>query len=137
MQTQPETALGAYAHLMMAHLPVGAALFEIHGWLLLAANAHFQSFLDPRWQQECATGHHFTEVLPGREHRELLAMCQRVKETGVSCRMPASRRFASSGEKSSWDWILTPIGEQGQVHFILLTCALVTDQPVARLLPEQ
>src|SRR5947208_2340527 len=137
MQTHQETALGAYAQLMLEHQPVGTALFEAASWRLLAANALYQSFLPKEWQQGRAIGHPFTEFVPGIEQTDLLAICQKVRETGVPYCMEAYLFPAGSSEMRYWDWTLTPLSEQGHVISVLLTLTEVTREVLARQLAEQ
>src|SRR6266568_2877501 len=137
MQIPQQTALGAYAQLMLEHQPVGTALLEAHSLRLLAANTCYQSFLPPQWQQGGAIGHLITEVVPGIEQTDLLAICQHVRETGLSCCREAYAFAAGSGEMRYWDWTLTPIGEAGQVSYVFLTLTEVTREVVARKLAEQ
>ncbi|TMD63287.1 MAG: hypothetical protein E6I97_25925, partial [Chloroflexi bacterium] len=63
MQIEQETALGAYAPLMLEHVPAGIALFDAHELRLLAANSRYQDLLEPQWQHGHALGHRLIEFL--------------------------------------------------------------------------
>ena len=52
------------AEMMLAHLPVGVALFDARDLRLLEANLCFHAILDPQWQQGRAIGHRLTEMFP-------------------------------------------------------------------------
>src|SRR6266566_671517 len=137
MQTEQETALGAYAPLMLEHAPAGMALFDAHELRLLAANTRYQALLEPQWQHGHALGHPLIEFLPRAIYTEIAALFRGVVETGASSRMEAYAASARLGEARYWDWSLEPIAEQGQVRYVLLTIAEVTLQVQAQKSAEQ
>ncbi len=137
MQTEQETALSAYDHLMLEHAPLGMALFEAQEQRLLAANPCYQSFLGLEWQQGRAIGHALTELMPGTEHRKIVELFHTVVERGVSDRIEEYPSLSSTGDMQYWNWTLDPICEQGQVHYVVLTMAEVTSQVVARQVTEE
>jgi PAS domain S-box-containing protein len=137
MQTEQETALGAYAPLMLEHVPAGMALFDVHELRLLAANTRYQALLEPQWQHGHALGHPLIEFLPRAIYTEIAALFRGVVETGASSRMEAYAASARLGEARYWDWSLEPIAEQGQVRYVLLTIAEVTPQVQAQKSAEQ
>ena len=96
MQIEQETALGAYAPLMLEHVPAGIALFDAHELRLLAANSRYQDLLEPQWQHGHALGHRLIEFLPRAAYTEIAALFRKVLETGVSSRMEGSPVFPRS-----------------------------------------
>src|SRR5437667_461929 len=137
MQTEQETALGAYASLMLEHAPAGMALFDAHELRLLAANTRYQALLEPQWQHGHALGHPLIESLPRAACTEITALFRRVVETGVSSRMEAYAASARLNGTRYWNWSLEPIAEQGQVRYVLLTITEVTLQVQAQKTAKQ
>src|SRR6266568_4939798 len=121
MQIEQETALGAYAPLMLEHVPAGIALFDAHELRLLAANTHYQDLLEPQWQHGHALGHRLIEFLPRAAYTEIAALFRKVLETGVSSRIEGYATPACLNGTGYWDYSLEPIAEQGQVRYVLLT----------------
>ncbi len=137
MQTEQETALGAYAHLMLEHVSLGMALFEAREQRLLAANPCYQAFLEPQWQHGQAIGHTLTEFVPYAEDEKIAELFHRVMETGVSNRIEEYAYSTGADGMRYWNWTLDPICEQGQVCYVLLTLTEVTSQVVARQVAEE
>ena len=125
----------SYAEAMLAHLPMGVALFDAHDLLLLAANHTFHTFLDPNWRQGEALGHHIAEFLPHVERSGSINIFRQVVETGVPYQIDAyaSSAFAVTRGITYWDWSATPIrDEEDQVSQLLLTLTDVTTQVLAQ-----
>src|SRR4051812_41045043 len=137
MQIGYDTALRAYAHLMLEHVPVGMALFDARELRLLAANPCYQSLLEPAWQNGRAIGRPLTEFLPRAQQTGVVALFRQVAQTGVACRAEASPTSVLERGVTYWSWTLDPIGEQGQVDYLLLTATEVTSEVVAHQHAEQ
>lgn len=137
MDTEEETALRAYAYLMLEHVPAGIALFEAHELRLLAANSRYQSFLEPQWQHGRAIGHPLTEFLPHAERAQCLAIFRQVAQTGIPYRAEADASSVLVRGVKYWNWTLDPIAEHDQVSYLLLTATEVTSEVMARKVVEQ
>lgn len=137
MNTGDDTALKAYAHLMLEHLPMGIALFDAHKLRLLAANACYHSFCPPEWQQERAIGHSLVDLLPHAERTRITAIFHKVAQTGAAEQAETYMVASPTRGQTYWNWTLYPISEQGQVRYLLLTATDVTSQVAAHKLAEQ
>ena len=137
MQIEQETALGAYAPLMLEHVPAGIALFDAYELRLLAANTHYQDLLEPQWQHGHALGHRLIEFLPRTAYTEIAALFQKVLETGVSSRLEGYATPACVNGTRYWDYSLEPIAEQGQVRYVLLTVTEIIMQLQAQKIAKQ
>ena len=137
MQIEQETALGAYAPLMLEHVPAGIALFDAHELRLLAANSRYQDLLEPQWQHGHALGHRLIEFLPRAAYTEIAALFQKVLETGVSSRLEGYATPACVNGTRYWDYSLEPITEQGQVRYVLLTVTEIIMQLQAQKIAKQ
>ena len=137
MQIEQETALGAYAPLMLEHVPAGIALFDAYELRLLAANTHYQDLLEPQWQHGHALGHRLIEFLPRAAYTEIAALFRKVLETGVSSRLEGYATPACVNGTRYWDYSLEPIAEQGQVRYVLLTVTEIIMQLQAQKIAKQ
>src|SRR6266852_625051 len=137
MQIEQETALGAYAPLMLEHVPAGIALFDAHELRLLAANTRYQDLLEPQWQHGHALGHRLIEFLPRAAYTEIAALFRKVLETGVSSRLEGYATPACLNGTGCWDYSLEPIAEQGQVRYVLLTVTKIIMQRQAQRIAKQ
>jgi PAS domain S-box-containing protein len=115
--------------MMLEDLSVGVAIFEASTFCLLAANAAYQSLLEPMWQEGRAIGHSLVEICPPAEvdgaialfHR-LSAMCMRSEPD-----LAVSAQFFH--RSAYWNWTLSPIYDQaGQVMHLLLTVNKIPNQ---------
>jgi hypothetical protein len=90
MQHSIMSSLPADANTILEHLPVGVALFEVHTWRLLTANAAYESLLDPVWQQGQAIGHQLSEFFPQAEASGVIALFHQVAQKGTPSQMELS-----------------------------------------------
>lgn len=126
------------AEMMLAHLPVGVALFDARDLRLLQANPCFHASLDPEWQQGQAIGHSLTEFLPRAEHSGSIALFRQVAATGIPYQTEAYASSAFARGLTYWDWSLNPIRHaNGQIVHLLLTLIDVTARVVAQQQAQQ
>lgn len=131
MQPANETVLGNYEHLMLEHAPVGIALFEAQTLRLLSANPPYQSLFEPTWQLGQAIGQCLRDLLPKTVQAEVVALFDHVIQTGVASESQAYRTFSPTGGVRYWNWTLSPLEEEGQVRFVLVTITEVTTTVLA------
>jgi PAS domain S-box-containing protein len=138
MRHQSSSALPNYAEIMLAHLPIGAALFDARDFRLLAANPSFHASLDPEWQDGKAIGHVLTDFIPYTKESKSIDVFQRVATTGVAYQIDtyASRAFVRG--TTYWNWSLNPhCNDAGEVTHLLLTLNEVTSQVQVQQEAEQ
>lgn len=124
------SSLPADAHTILEHLPVGVALFEVHSWRLLAANAAYESLLDPVWQKGQAIGHQLSEFFPQAEASDVVTLFRQVAQKRTPAQLELSV-FPSAlpPHNTYWTWALSPLLDPiGEVIQILLTVSNMTSQ---------
>lgn len=101
------------AETMLACLPLGVALYDVHTLCLLQANTAFLSLLDtflaPSWHSERIIGHSFTEWGDQTQIAHVAAIFRTVAETGTAYQVEGDRFLAAASHKLSWNWTLVPI----------------------------
>jgi PAS domain S-box-containing protein len=123
-----ETALKTSAYLILEHVNVAMALLDAHTSRLLAANPSFDALLPIRWRNGEALGHSLAELLPPDISHRYIKCFQQVIKTGTACHIEAPDSFMSTEKTTSWQWVLDPITEKGQVYAVVLTVRDVTAQ---------
>ena len=114
------------AEAMLAHLPVGVALYDAYTFCLLKANTSFLSLLDtflaPSWRSESIIRHSFTEWGPQSQIGRLTAIFRSVAETGTSYLTEEESFFPTGTNNPSWKWTLVPVRDaNGQIVHLLQT----------------
>jgi PAS domain S-box-containing protein len=137
MDGQTKAKAEQYTDIMLEHMPVGVALYDIHDFRLLMANPLYHKFLDnylgPAWTGGRAIGHPLMEWLPPADATSFVSICRTVAETGR--RYQAGEYVFQSREcgVTYWNWTLDPIHEsEGRVNLLLLIANEVTAQVLAR-----
>src|SRR6266581_4029743 len=131
-QTERETSLSAYEHLMIDHLPIGIALFDAHDLRVLAANRLYQSRLAPQWRRGKAIGHTLAEVIANAESAGYVEVFRKVAQTGIPYNAEEYIAIDCPGATAYWKWRLDPLVEQDEVRYLLLSATEVTAEVVAR-----
>ncbi len=120
-----------YADIVLEHLPVGVAVYDVQEFRLLEANTLFltnlEPFLDPCWQQEQAVGHTLAEFGPCH----FIDIFRSVVESGERYQGEALPFAMSQGQLTYWNWTLDLI-EDGENRHLLQTMTDVTAQVQAR-----
>jgi PAS domain S-box-containing protein len=125
-----EKALQNFANLMLQHVPVGLALFDARDLRLLTANAYYRRlYQDSSESSQEAT---LASGLPESERAKLIAIFRTVIDTGVAFRADAYAITELHRGTTYWNWELTPIMEDGQVRYVLVTVTDVTAQTLAQ-----
>ncbi len=125
-----------YADVVLEHLPVGVAVYDVQEFRLLEANTLFQTraqaFLDPCWRAARAIGHPLAEF--GSQLHPLcsIEMFKSVVESGKACRGEALPLSTLQGSLTYWDWTLDVIETQDGVRHLLQTITDVTNQELVR-----
>lgn len=129
MRHHSSSALSNYAEIMLANLPIGAALFDAHEFRLLAANPSFHASLDPEWQGGKAIGHVLTEFVPYAKKSKSIDVFQHVAATGIPYQIDTYTSHAFARGTTYWNWSLSPhCNEKGEVTHLLLSVLDVTSQ---------
>jgi PAS domain S-box-containing protein len=121
-----------YAEMMLEHMPVGAAIYDVQDWRLLEANPRFLAYLDtclkPHWQHGCAIGHPVTELDIQLQTASIVEIFRSVGQSGIPYRGDAMAIYTAQGALTFWNWTLDPLcDEDGQIRYLLHT---VTDATV-------
>lgn len=126
-----------YADSVLEHLSIGVAVYEVHKYRLVEANALFltnvETFLDPCWQHGLMVGRTLAEF--GAHLHSLcdIDIFRSVAESGNGYRENALRLSTPQGSISYWDWTLDLIPDaDGEHHHLLQTITDVTAQVQAR-----
>src|SRR5258706_583934 len=137
MDGQTKAKAEQYTDIMLEHMPVGVALYDIHDFRLLMANPLYHKFLDnylgPAWTGGRAIGHPLMEWLPAADATSFVSIFRTVEEAGR--RYQAGEYVFQSREcgVTYWNWTLDPIHESdGRVNLLLLIANEVTAQVLAR-----
>ncbi len=137
MKREQDRTLQAYMHLMLEHLPVGVALFDVSDFRLLAANAQYHALQQPAWQHGHALGHTLAELFPEEECLAITALFQLVTRTGVACHIDKDVYTTLAQGGTFWHGALDPIFEHDQVCYVMLTLTEILPQSVAHTSTKQ
>ncbi|HLI87940.1 MAG TPA: ATP-binding protein [Ktedonobacteraceae bacterium] len=140
MDTHVKT--NCFADVMLAHTPVGIAIFDARDLRLLEGNALFMQVLEEigapstrGWAQADCSSEHW---MPEAREAGLLDIFRNVARTGIPYR---GQEFAFQSSKrglSYWNWSLDPVRDQdGNIAYLVQTISEVTDQVLARQQAEQ
>ncbi len=125
-----------YADVVLEHLPVGVAVYDLQEFRLLEANTLFltnaQAFLEPCWHDAKVLGHPLAEFGSRLDPLCSIEMFLSVVESGKACRGEALPLSTQQGSLTYWDWTLDVIEGQDGVRHLLQTITDVTNQELVR-----
>jgi len=142
MGSQSTTTTHDYTDIMLEHIPVGVALYDVQEFRLLAANALYHKFLNqyvsPSLRNGRALGLPLKDWLPPEEVIDFLKIFRTVAETGTPYQAEEYAFHSPECGISYWNWSLAPVrNDQGQISELLVTASNVTAQVLARQQAEQ
>lgn len=123
---------------ILAHMPIGVALYDAQSLRLLDANDLFHSFLNPQWRNGRATGHSIADWFPELERNAAIEVLSSVARTGTPYHTDAFVVATLDRGITYWDVTINPIrDESGCVIQLLQVTNEVTAQVIARQQAEQ
>lgn len=124
------------ADVVLEHLPVGVAVYDVQEFRLLEANALFlasvEPFLDPCWLNGQVIGHTLAEFGARLHPLCSIDVFQSVVEQRKAYRGEALPLPVPQSPLTYWNWTLDLIEVQAGVYHLLQTIIDVTDQEQAR-----
>ena len=132
----------SYAETILQHMPVGAALYDVEHWRLLAANPRFLTYLDtfvePRWQQGRAIGQCITKLHIQTQSSSIADIFRAVSQSWQAQQVEAMAIFTPQGTLTYWHWTLDALrDEDGTIQYLLQTAIDVTAQVQSQQAAEQ
>ncbi|HEX6480797.1 MAG TPA: ATP-binding protein [Ktedonobacteraceae bacterium] len=142
MDRQTKAKAEQYTDIMLEHMPVGVALYDVHDFRLLMANPLYHKFLDsnlaPAWKGGRAIGHPLMDWVPGEVASYFISIFRRVAETGEQYRAGEYVLQGHACGITYWNWTLDPIrNSEGHINLLLLIANEVTTQVLARQEAEE
>ena len=125
-----------YADVVLEHLPIGVAVYDVQEFRLLEANTLFlasvEALLDPCWLNGRVISHPLAEF--GAQLHPLCSIdvFQSVVASGKACRGEALPLSTLRGSLTYWNWTLDLVEAQAGVYHLLQTITDVTEQEQVR-----